>query len=222
MLDIQQGQPAPLESIKSDVPPEVASLVGRLLDSNPYSRPAATEVVSTLLPFCERLAAPIPQDILLAHETFTQHGVPSAVPVARNLDQPAMSLDDGPFAEEIPPSSDQPLVEPMSSTSLSQEAGLMPEVHPLNEDHAHGDGHLESFEHSAMGANAPLAPRQKAKATGKNMVWIVAGLCLHATAVILLIGYLTNWFAFSSTPTTPENKEVKKATTKYKGKPKRD
>jgi len=222
MLDIQQGQPAPIESIKSDVPPEVARLVARLLDSNPYSRPSASEVAITLLPYCERLAAPIPQDIMLAHETSTQFGIPNAVPVARNLDLPTHDLDDGPYADEIPPSNDQPLVEPMSSTRL---AGLLPEVHPFDEHAAHdapGDGHLESFDHSAMGANAPLAPRPKTKATGKNMVWIVAGLCLHGTAVILLIGYLTNWFAFSSTPTAPEQKEEKKATTKYKPKIKRD
>ncbi|MSR52785.1 MAG: serine/threonine protein kinase [Gemmataceae bacterium] len=221
MLDIQQGQPAPLESIKSGVPSKVAQLVGRLLDSNPYSRPSASDVVTTLLPYCERLAAPVPQDILLAHEAFTPDDVPNAVPVARNLDQPTHE-DDDPFAEEIPQSSDMPLVEPMSSTSLAKHAGLLPEIHPLDEHHAHDDGHLDTFEHSAMGANAPLATRPKAKATGKNMVWIVAGLCLHVSAVILLIGYMTNWFASSSTPTPPEHKEEKKATTKYKGKTKRD
>lgn len=222
MLDIQQGQPAPLESIKFHVPPEVALLVGRLLDSNPHSRPGASDVVSTLLPYCERLAAPIPRDILLAHETFTQQGVPSAVPVARNLDQPTLDIDDGPFAEEIPPSHDIPFVEPMSSTSLANEVAMLSESHPLNEQHPQDDVHLESFEHSAMGASAPLASRPKAKATGKNLVWIVAGLCLHATAIILLIGYLTNWFAVSSPPPAPEQKEEKKPTTKYKWKPKKD
>jgi eukaryotic-like serine/threonine-protein kinase len=202
MLNLQQAEPTPVEALRSDVPPAVADLVRRLLLRDPAYRPGINEVIETLLAYAEPSAMPGANapDVPLANETFTQSAIPSAVPVARDLDAPPTE-DDEPYAEPIPdePAADagaQPTVEPL------------PEVQPLDEHDGHGD--QDPFGHSALGTGTTRAPRPRTKATKNNMVWIIAGLCLHLTAVILLIGWLTNWFSFSSKTEDPPPKVEKK------------
>jgi len=213
MLNLQQADPVPVESLRADVPPVVAELVRRSLSRDWTARPGAGEVIDTLFPHCEPSAMPgaVTPDVPLASETFTQAAIPSAVPVARDLDAPP---DNGvePYAEPIPD-------EPAAGTTAEPMVEPLPEVHQLDEHDGHGDH--DPFGHSVMGADTPRAPRAKAKATKKNMVWIIAGLCLHLTAIIILIGWLTNWFSFSSKPEDPPAKVEKKddtTPTKKKGK----
>ena len=204
MLNLQQAEPAPLESLKPDVGPVVATLVRQLLGRDPALRPNAQQVVDTLLPFCEPSAMPgavTPEPpVLLASETFTQPAVPTAMPVAKALDGQTAPVDD-PFAEPLPEDSataipartDQPLVEPMSERTLA--AGGQPLVEPMSDrtlaqTQGASDDHLAAFGHSAMGADRPRAPRPRTQATGKNKAMLVAGLVLHLTATVMCLGWL--------------------------------
>lgn len=218
----QHTDPAPLSSIKPDVWPVVSSLVGHLLARNPAQRPAADRVIDTLLPFCESPVMPAPETmpmsaVLIASETGTQPAVPTAVPVAKNLDWPDESEPES-FAESVPdeppaavgagssaaiPLPDQPLVEPFSDRHLGQE------VRPF-------DDHHEAFGHSVMGADKPRAPRPKAQPSSKNKAMIIAGLILHLTGTLMCLGWLgiiPNPFASKST-----QDETPKVQKKDKGK----
>lgn len=220
MLNLQQAEPAPLETLQSGLPAVVTDLVRRLLSRDPNARPSAADVAQVLIPYCEPSAKPPAAaddmgGVLIAHETFTQPLVPTAVPVARDLEHAELQPDAGPFAEPvanaIEPLAEAPLVEPLPEAQpLHHDHNgqiLMPEIQPL-EDHHDGasSDHLNAFGHSALGTGAPRTPRPKTKATGKNKTWIMIGLCLHLIGVILLIGLLTNWFASSRTPDPSEHK----------------
>jgi eukaryotic-like serine/threonine-protein kinase len=228
LLSLQHEEPASIESLKSDVPPPVADLIRRLLDRNLYSRPSVSDVVETLFPYCEPSAmsepAPLPAGVLVAHETSTQPTIPTAVPVARNLDlpdsvqttEPFANVIDEPLAEEIPPSSDQPLVEPLPEVhpldAQYNSQTLVPDFQPLDEHH-------DQFDHTAMGADKPRAPRPRAKASSKQKTLIIVGLILHLTATTMCLswmGILPNPFAKSN----PDSSQVeeKKETPKTKKK----
>lgn len=229
LLSLQQAEPPPLETLKSDVPTGVSDLVQKLLSRYPTSRPTAAEVADALAPYCEpSVMASSTDPVLVANETFTQPAVPTAVPVARDLDRPetangaepfAESLDE-PLAEEIPPTP-VPTIEPLSGSHPAFNGhGLVPEIQPLDEHH-HDDHSHTAFGHSAMGADKPRAPRPKAKATSKQKMLIGIGLALHLTATTMClswIGVLPNPFAKKSDTTQIEDK--KDATTKTKTKKK--
>jgi hypothetical protein len=214
MLNLQQAEPVPVESIKPGLPPAVASLVRGLLGRDPAARPSAAAVADTLFPFAEPSAMPgamTPEPpVLLASETFTQPGLPTAVPVARDLDRPAAPSVE-PFAEPMPgdsataiPAVDQPLVEPFSDRHLGAE------VRPFDE---HDGDHLDAFAHTAMGADKPRAPRPKVQATGKNKAMIIAGLILHLTGTAICLGWLgilPNPFAAKPTQEQPPPRVEKK------------
>ena len=74
-----------------------------------------------------------------------------------------------------------------------------------------------AFDHTAMGADRPRAPRPKVQATSKNKAMIIAGLILHLTGICLCLGFfgiIPNPFA--SKPTqhdTPPKIIIKKDTT---------
>jgi eukaryotic-like serine/threonine-protein kinase len=178
LLDLQQSEPRAVNTLRSDVPPSVDQLVQRLLSRDPANRPSASETANALAPYGAASAAPPdgPAAIPLASETSTLPAVPTAIPVP-----------EGSFERPINGSA-VPLVEPM------------PEVHPFDD---HGDAdvgrpeHHDPFGHSAIGSSGPKIARVRPKATKRNFAWIIAGLILHLAAVALLIGYLTNWFAFA-------------------------
>jgi eukaryotic-like serine/threonine-protein kinase len=222
LLSMQQSEPTPLETLRSDAPPALADLVRRLLARDPSARPPAADVVSTLKPFCESTALPQPApSVLLATETATHAAVPTAMPVALDLDRPKVSGGEEPFAEEIPPSVDRaPLVEPLSdSHGLHEHHGLVPEVAPLD-DH-HDAGHQEAFGHSAMGADKPRAARPKTKINQKQKIMIAVGLTLHLIATTMCLGafgVIPNPFKSSSTEAQHIEKDKKETTTKGKTK----
>jgi hypothetical protein len=51
------------------------------------------------------------------------------------------------------------------------------------------------------------------------MLWVLAGLLLHLIAIALLVGYLTNWFAFGRSAEPDRVDDRKNDTTKPKWKP---
>ena len=198
LLDLQQSDPPAVSALRSDVPAPVGELIQRLLSRDPASRPSAAETAATLAPFGEGSAASVDDHaaVPIASETSTFPAVPTAVPVP-----------DGALEKPINGSA-VPLVEPM------------PEVHPLD-DHSAADvgrhEHHDLFGHSGIGATPAPIVRPRTKATKKNLVWIIAGLILHLTAVALLIGYLTNWFGLAR-PAETEH-EDRSSISKPKGKP---
>lgn len=226
LLNLQQAEPLPVGSLRSDTPPAVGELVRRLLTRDPAARPSAAQVAEVLAPYGEPSARPAEtpagNGVLVAHETFTQPGVPTAVPVATNLDAPAAPADEEPFAEAIDehPSADMlaqphaPTVEPISERHLSQGhydgQEFVSGMHEADAHGGHGE-HQEAFEHSAMGADAPRAPKPRTQASAKNKVWIVIGLILHLTATTMCLGWLgviPNPFA--AKPTNPDTPSIEK------------
>jgi serine/threonine protein kinase len=185
LLNVQQQEPVPAETLRTGVPAPVAALVDRLLSRDPAARPSAAEVVDALLPFCEPSAMPIgdePEpDVPLASETGTLPAVPTALPASGSGTQAAV--------------------------------GLLPEVQPLesNSDSGRGFG--------ALAADQSQVLRPRRKPAKKHLGWVVAGLILHLTALALLVGYLTNWFAFARSPEPDGNQvEEKKDVPTKKGK----
>ncbi len=177
MLQLQQAEPAPIETLRADVPADVVALMRRCLSRDPLDRPAADEIAAALLPHGEPTARPQPAAgpaaVLSANETFTKPGIPSAA---------------------------FPMVEPVHG-----EHGPQPEIHPLD-DHHH-DGHHDGEDHFTSSGPARARPKVKAK---KSVSWIIAGLLLHGSGVLLLVGWMTNWFAFMRTPENPQEHKIEK------------
>jgi serine/threonine protein kinase len=227
MLELQQAEPAPLETLKSDVPPAVAEVVRRLLSREPSARPSAGEVAETLYPFCEPSAMPQapPESVLLASATDTHPAIPTAAPVANDLEQLNFAEQTHlaePVSDEIPPAADEPVAEPLPTVEPLSDHGqdLTPQVDPLDEHH---EDHLAAFGHSAMGADRPRATRGRAKASNKQKVLLAVGLCLHLIATTMCLGWLgviPNPFSSKTTPDTSHVDE-KKDTTPKKAKGKR-
>jgi eukaryotic-like serine/threonine-protein kinase len=117
LLSLQQNSPVPIESLRNDVPPAVADLIGRLLSRDPAARPSAAEAASHLKPYSEPSAIPDPTPpssgsaIPVASETFTHANLPMADTV-----MPGEGIS-------------APTIEPM------------PEIHPLEDHHDEGFGH---------------------------------------------------------------------------------
>jgi eukaryotic-like serine/threonine-protein kinase len=190
MLNLQQVHPPAVETLRSDIPPVVAELTHQLLDRDPAGRPSAADVAETLLPFCEPSAMPGGTKLPDAVVLASETATQPNIPTAAAVALPP----DQSFAEPIA----DPVVEPM------------PEIHPL-------DDHHNPFGSSRLGTSSPTIARPRTRPTKRNYVWIVAGLILHLTALIILIGYLTNWFAFART-TEPDNTVQEKKDTPTKTK----
>jgi serine/threonine protein kinase len=188
LLHCQQGEPTPLETLRSDVPAPVLELVRRLLSRDPAARPRAADAVEAIQPHCEPSAIAeepaVSGTIPLAAGTDTQPGVPTAKPAA----EPGPAL--------------QPTVEPL------------PEFHPLSEssDPGTSSGSGLKFSSGAFGTDSSTAVRPRARPAKKSLGWLVAGVVLHLTAILLLVGFLTNWFAFLRAPASggPTSVEEKK------------
>jgi eukaryotic-like serine/threonine-protein kinase len=211
MLNLQQGEPRRVETLRVDIPPAVAELVHRLLDRNPYSRPSADDVVKALDPYCEPSARPgavVPEvvpGVLSASETFTQSAAPEALPVAARLDE---RPPEPAFADDIPEAPPEPVPpEPMSVG----DGHPPPQIEALEDHHEHHgqDGHSDVFGPGGY-TSQPRAPKPKVKApyTAKQKGMLILGLVLHLTATCMclgLLGVIPNPFA----PSPPE-KSTKK------------
>jgi len=195
MLQLQQAEPTPIETLRADLPAEVVTLIRRCLSRDTLARPSAAEIVITLLPHCEAAAMPQPPAgpaaVLSASETFTTPGIPTA---------------------HIP-------------TAAHYHAGYAPVVEPLHDDHLPLADHLADDPHDHHGedqftSNTAARPRPKVAAK-KSMTWVIAGLLLHGTAVLLLVGWMTNWFAFLRTPDKTEDTGIQKKAEPTKATPKK-
>src|SRR5262249_8235976 len=68
LLNLQQAEPTPIQTLRSDLPAAVGEVIQRLLDRDPSRRPSATDAAEILAPYCEQLEPP--------------EGEPYAVPLA--------------------------------------------------------------------------------------------------------------------------------------------
>ena len=162
-----------------------------------------------------------PGGVLLASETGTHATVPTAVPVARNLDNP--EPDSSPMGHAAPLGDDEPLIEPLPDSHLPDHHYngqiLVPDVQPLSE---HGDGHgahLEEFAHTTMGADKPRVRRPCAPASSKQKLLIALGLVMHLTATTICLGWvgcIPN--PFSSKPVSNQQRVDDKKDQHKKGK----
>jgi len=101
------------------------------------------------------------------------------------------SLSAVPLASETGTVPAVPLAMPASSGEQAA-VGLLPEIQPLETPSDSGRGF------GALGADQTPVPRQRPKATRRQLGWVIAGLILHLTGLTLLIvGYLTNWFGLA-------------------------
>ncbi len=200
MLQLQQAEPPAIESLRSDLPPAVAALIGRLLSRDPAIRPSANEVIEALKPYCEVAAQPVPgwvADVPLASETATHSSVPSALVVANRIDEPEEKFEmEIPEAPAIPDDPSPPA----------------PEIQPLDEFPS-SSGVL--FSPSSMGTDAPRTAKPKVRApyTTKQKAMVVLGLCLHLTATVMCLGafgVIPNPFAPSTEKVAPKGEDKEK------------
>jgi len=164
---VRSEEPAPLSTLRPDVPAAFAELVHQLLRKHPDSRPAtAYDVEQALIPYCRASSVPAaPASGLL---------VPMAV--AHDEDQ------DVPTAEAHPSTADE-----------------------------WGIGDAFSVSHASA---EPLPKRRlTAQDKAKTKMLVILGLCLHISAVALIVAWLSG--AFDSPP-EPEPAPTKKEPSKKK------
>lgn len=160
---VRSTEPAPLASLRPDVPAGFAEIVMQMLSRKPENRPATmSEVEQALLPHCRPGSAP--------------SGALSAVPLA-------MAHED----EEIP-------------TAEAQ--------------HSTADDWGATAFSTSHASTAPLPKRQlTADDKRRTRMWLILGLCLHVSAVALIIAFCAG--AFNSDP-DPEPAPSKKEPSKKK------
>jgi serine/threonine-protein kinase len=138
---------------------------------------------------------------------------PSTAPPAFPSTAPPAFPSTAPPLPEFTPSIPRPKVEPLDSSRLGDPYSprQLQDLAPSSRDHDPHDPHDPFGLSSPPGEHDSAAPRPRRAQPKKKIpwLWIVIGLLLHATGVILLIGFLAGWFEGSPEPKTPKN-EIKK------------
>lgn len=197
MNRIRTTEPIPLGSLRPDVPAELAAIVMKMLAKSPEARPqTAFEVCQALAPFCRPGTLPVMSPPAPAPQAIPQV-VAHAVSVAQSVPQVV------PHA--VPAA--VPVVTAASAESEPDGWGVNP----------------NAFAEAQAASTADTTPKRRRQLTeaekSRSKLWIALGLCLHLSAVTLLIAYLAG--AFNSTPApapSPEPKEKKNDTQPKKNK----
>ncbi|MBO0698538.1 MAG: serine/threonine protein kinase, partial [Zavarzinella sp.] len=197
------GLGATLYYLLTTRPPHAGQTPADVSLSVQQSEPAPLETLRTGVP------APVAALVgrLLSRDPA---GRPSAAEVLEALmpfcEPSAIPLADGP--ESIVPLANEtgtipavPTALPASGSGTQAAVGLLPEIQPLESPSDSGRGF------GSLGADQSQVLRPRPKATKKHLGWVIAGLILHLTALALLVGYLTNWFAFVRPP-EPDGHQV--------------
>jgi serine/threonine protein kinase len=107
-------------------------------------------------------------------------------------------------------------VRPAPAPADVPEAEAIPDAEPVHEASADEWGSPDFFSSPAPAATAEgekkeSPRRQKETPTSKlkTRMWLVVGLCLHLTAVLLLVGFLMGWFNSSPKKSEPPPKGKK-------------
>jgi serine/threonine protein kinase len=204
LRQIRQGQFAPIESLRPDLPAAVPDLIRRLLSQNPNDRPGAAEVVRALIPFGLRVKpTPPTSPIPLGSETSTPPvPVPLASETATRPSSPPVIFQQDQSADAVPtPRPLQPMIEPLSDHHGAN--GHPPgEVVPgalwgTEEPHDPFAQHPDDLPPSS-GVMRRRAAKQQPHSN--RWVWIAVGAVLHLTAALLLIGWFLGWFSGTRSP----------------------
>jgi serine/threonine protein kinase len=190
---VKAVEPAPLELLRPDAPAPLINAVKRLMSKRAENRPeSAQEVADALAPLCRQSSPAV--------------AVPTGVSVPAEYPPDASNAfaftshhrrgreDEEPVDAHLQLESSEP---PFGATGFS---GWV--------DEPADDGPAQPQE--------TLAPR-KPPAKKNSTTWIVAGVCLHLTAIALLVAWLAGAFTRSSPPPQdPPKKEQKAKTTSKK------
>ena len=172
-------------------------------------------------PPVERLRSDVPTAVadvvrrLLEREPLARPGTGEVIDILFPFCEPS-AFPSEPPGEEV-------LVASETFTKVAAAAPVEvgdPLVEPLDERRPSSHGDVDPFGHDPMSAEAIRPRRRKAKATRRHVVWIVAGLLLHLTALLLLIGWATNWYAFLMPADPADQKQDQKDEPKKTGKKK--
>jgi serine/threonine protein kinase len=163
---VRSQEPAPLATLRPDVPAGFAELVHQLLNKRPDERPAtASEVEETLATFC-------------------RPGVSTATP-------------SGPI--------------PLAATPVEDD-GQVADADPSSADEWGAAGAFST----SHASTEPMPKRQlTAQDKSRTKMLVILGLCLHVSAVALIVAWLSG--AFNSTPEpepVPTKKEAPKKSPK--------
>jgi len=209
LRQIHQGQFAPIESLRPDLPAAVPDLIRRLLSQNPNDRPAAAEIVRALIPFGLRVKPTPPSaSVPLGSETSTP---PVPVPLASetmtrpNAPPPTIQQDEN--ADAVPIRPLQPMIEPLSDRhgpNGQPGAEVVPGALWGTEEQNHPFAQHPDDLPPSSGVLRRRAAKQQPQSN--RWVWIVVGAVLHLTAALLLVGWFLGWFSSSpsSDPGTAE------------------
>lgn len=176
MNKIRSSEPAPLMSLRPDLPADLAAVVMKMLAKRPKDRPqTAAEVCEALAPFCRPGVLPTaPRPVVGANPNAVAVVVPQAVPVT----------------EEVPP-------EPAEPDAWGVDASAFADAQAAS-----------SADTTPRKRRGGLTEAEKAR----SKLWIALGLCLHLSAVGLLIAWAAGAFDAGPPPTThtdPDPKEPK-------------
>ena len=189
LLQLQQTQPPRIDTLRADIPAPLVELIHSLLATEPASRPAnAGDVVAALAPYCT-LETPAAKPHTasaapLASATLTiPNALPSVLTEGTALSVSENEDDHRPMIEALP-----------EGTSDSQIYSPRTRI-PTEEEH-----HDDAF---GTHSDAELAPlRRRRKHSKGGWIWLVLGLCLHITAITLLVLWLMGIGPFDKSATS--------------------
>ncbi len=212
LSNLQNAEPVRIDSLRNDLPPALADLIHRMLAKDPHRRPAnAGEVAAVLQQYCA-LSTPAPkparQPIPTASETLS---LPQLM-VNQTGQASALEEDALPIAEALPDV--EPLPDTVRDSQVYSPRNPAPvvESHEEPEHHDPFGGHHDDYESSE-----PRRPKKESADAGKSMLLIGMGICLHLSAVLLILWYLEIWpFNKAEVPPPPETKHEEKPPKKPK------
>ncbi len=192
---VRSVEPVSLASLRPTEAPELTALVMKMLSKRPENRPqTAAEVCVALAPFCRPGTLSPAAQASAVPTAIPVSVVPQAVQVATSVSVPEAPVD----------------------VELEPEAPPEPDAWGV-----HPNAFADAQAASAADTRQPRRRQLTAADKTKSRIWIAVGLCLHLTAVGLIIAYLLGAFESSPEPATnPDTPPKKLDTTPSKNKTK--
>jgi serine/threonine protein kinase len=179
---VRSVEPAPLASLRPTEAPELTALVMTMLSKWPQNRPqTAAEVCQALAPFCRPGTLPAAQQV---------SALPQAIPVSQG-------------GQAAPAAGVGQLVAIPVTRAQASEPEPEPDAWGVNPN-AFAAAQAASSADRSQPRRRQLTDADKAK----SRFWIAVGLCLHLSAIGLIIAWAAG--AFDATPDTPPTEPKEK------------